>query len=111
MRVNLRVVSPLETPLLANSTISVRKPTEKHSCTHGGRWCNLAARLCWSGGCAALSVAVVDVSHRRSRTDRAEHRNRCAGDGRAKDEGGARPWSPARLDTLLVVCLSTYLIG
>jgi hypothetical protein len=53
-------------------------------------------------------VALVDAEHRQSRTDHADRRNRCVGDGRAKNEGGARPWSPARLDTLSVVCLSTY---
>jgi len=40
---------------------------------------------------------------------RLDRRNRCAGDGRPKNEGGARLWSPARLDTLLIVCLYTYL--
>src|SRR5918997_1155674 len=61
----------------------------------------LVGKLRWAVG------AALDASHRQNWTDCVDRRNRCAGDGRAKDEGGARLWFPARSGTPLVVCQIT----
>jgi hypothetical protein len=64
--------------------------------------------LAWQKARPLADCAKSNHPHHGLVDTRLDRRNQCAGDGRLKNEGGARLWSPAQSDTVSVVCLSTY---
>lgn len=109
---DLRTASLLETPLFAGSTISVRKSREKLSCTMVAAGALSAQGAVGRGaarGCRwRSSMRRADKAGQILWRTAGTGASATAGDGRAKDEGGARLRSPARLDTLSVMCCLTY---